>query len=180
MSSYCVFEDLSDHEKVNCNYRKGGISAVGILKTGHGITDFSNATQTLAAIAAGTLKIIKGIKALYPAATPIEGENPEACGSETILDGFDNTVTWNDFNVTDSNDVFYVELNKSQFSGIVLYYCQEDELRVLEKKVSFVALPAQSTTNKEKQFYAVTAKWTSAVGDPFPELSAAPAGNLYE
>lgn len=174
--SVCEFENLSDHEKLGCGYRKGGISAVGVLKEDHGITDFSDATEVQDAITAGDLKVVKGIKALYPAAAPIEGENPEACGSETILDGFDNTVTWNDFNVSATNDTFYEFLNQSNFSGLILFYCQEDEIRVITKKVSFTALPAQSTTNREKQFYAVTAKWTSSVEDTFPELYDAPAG----
>jgi hypothetical protein len=179
MSQYCAFEDLSDHEKVSCGYRFGGISAVGVLKTGHNIVDFSSPIEALAAINAGKLKIIKSIKALYPAASPVEGENPSACGPETILDGFDNTVTWNDFNVTALNDIFYVELNKSEFDGLILYYCQEDEIRVIDRRVSFVALPAQSNSNKEKQFYSVTAKWTSSVNNAFPELNAAP-GTLFQ
>jgi hypothetical protein len=180
MSTICTVEDLDDHEVLGCGYRKGGILAIGILKSGHGITDFESAIETQAAIDAGDLKIIKSVKGIYPAASPIEGENPIACGAETILDGFDNTVTWKDFNVTNANDLFYAQLNRSAFTGIIFYYCQEQEIRVIEKSVTFVALPAESPeSNKEKQLYNITAKWSTSVNDEFPTLYDAPAG-IYE
>jgi hypothetical protein len=180
MSTICTVEDLDDHELLSCGYRKGGILAIGVLKADHGITDFEDAVETQAAITAGTLKIIKGIKGIYPAPSPIEGENPRACGSETILDGFDNTVTWKDFNVSALNDVFYAQLNRSAFTGLIIYYCQEQEIRVIEKEVTFVALtPESPESNKEKQMYNVTAKWSTSVNDEFPVLYDAPAG-IYE
>lgn len=177
MSTICTIEDLDPHEVLGCGYRKGGISAVGILKSGHGITDFESASQTQAAIDAGDLVIFKGVKGIFPAASPIEGENPTACGSDTILDGFDYTFTWKDFNVSNSNDLVYAQLNRSAFTGFVIYYCQEEELRVVEKSVTFVALsPESPESNKEKQLYNITAKWSASVNDDFPTLYDAPAG----
>jgi hypothetical protein len=176
MSQDCSVEDLDDHEKNDCFYPKGGIGAAGILKENHGITDFANGTQLQAAIDAGTLKIIKGIKADLPEPSPVEGENPLACGSETIVDGFDYTVEWTDFNVNPTNDEFYRKLNISQFSGLILWLCQEDQLRVIEKGVSFNARLVIPRSNKEKQSYLSTAKWSQAVADTFPVLYEAPAG----
>lgn len=176
MSQTCTFEDLSDHEKNNCYYPKGGISAVGILKTGHGITDFSNATQVQDAITAGNLKLIQNIKAELPEPSPIEGENPLACGAETIVDGFDYTFEVTDFNVNAVNDEFYRLLNLSQFSGIVFYMCEDDMVRVVENSVSFNARLVIPRSNKEKQNYLVTAKWSQSVQEAFPVLYEAPTG----
>lgn len=168
MSVDCTFEQLDEHEKISCGYKKGGVSAIGVLKKDHGITDFSNNTQILAAVAAGTLRIIKGIKATIPDPSPIEGENPVACGSDTILDGFDATYTWKDFNISNTNNEFYRQLNSSPFAGLILYFCQQDEIEVLEKQVTFVALfPGSPESNKEKRFYTVTAKFSKSVDDAF-------------
>lgn len=180
MSVLCTEEDLDDHELINCGFRKGGILAVGVFKKNHSVTDFSDAAENQAAIDAGNLKIIKGIKGAFPAPSPIEGENPRACGSDTILDGFDNTFTWKDFNVSALNDLFYAQLNRSAFSTLSFYYCQDNEIRVVEKSVTFVALTPEATeSNKEKQFYSVTAKWTTSTEDEFPTLYNAPEG-IYE
>jgi hypothetical protein len=176
MSQICSFEDLDDHEKNDCYYPKGGVGGAGIPKTGHGITDYSNATQVQAAIDAGDLKIIKNIKAELPEPSPVEGENPLACGSETITDGYDYTVEWTDFNVNPINDEFYRKLNLSQFPGLVLYLCEEEQLRVIEQMVSYSARLVIPRSNKEKQHYLVTAKWSQSVADEFPVLYEAPDG----
>lgn len=177
MSQTCTFEELSDHEQNECYHPKGGISSYGVLKTGHGITDFSNPTQVQAAITAGTLKLAKKVKCNYPEPSPVEGENPVACGSETIVDGFDHTFEIKDFNVNASNDEFYRQLNQSQFSGLIWYMCEEDQIRVVEKGVTFVARgPIIEESNKTKQLYLATAKWYLDVQEAFPVLYDAPAG----
>ncbi len=176
MSQICSFEDLDDHEKNDCYYPKGGIGALGILKTGHEITDFSSQAQLQAAIDAGTLKIIKNIKAELPEPSPVEGENPLACGAETIVDGFDYTVEVTDFNVNNVNDEFYRKLNLSQFAGLILYLCEEVQLRVVETGVNFNSRLVIPRSNKEKQNYLVTAKWSQSVADEFPVLHEAPEG----
>jgi hypothetical protein len=176
MSQNCEFEELDAHEQNDCYYPKGGISAAGILKSDHGITDYANAAQVGAAVSAGTLRIVSNIKADLPEPSPVEGENPLACGSETIVDGYDYTVEWTDFNVNVSNDEFYRKLNLSQFSGLILYMCEEDQIRVIENGVNFVARLVIPRSNKEKQHYLVTAKWSQSVQEEFPVLSEAPDG----
>lgn len=174
--SICTFEDLTDHEKNDCYYPKGGISAFGILRTGHGITDFSNPTQVQAAVTAGTLKIVKAIKGELPEPSPIEGENPIACGSETIVDGYDYTFEVSDFNVNKANDEFYRLANLSQFKGIIFFMCEEENIRVVENGVTFVSRLVIPRSNKEKQNYLITAKWSQSVQEPFPVLYDAPDG----
>lgn len=176
MSQNCSFEELDDHEKNDCYYPKGGISQVAILKTGHGITDFANSTQVDAAITAGTFKIIQNIKAELPEPSPVEGENPLACGSETVVDGYDYSVEITDFNVNNINDEFYRKSNLSQFPGLVLYMCEEDQIRVIEQGVTFNARLIIPKSNKEKQHYLITAKWSQSVADEFPVLYEAPDG----
>lgn len=176
MSQECTFEDLDDHEKNDCYYPKGGISQLGILKADHGITDFANATQVQDAITAGTLKLVKNIKANLPEPSAVEGENPLACGSETVVDGYDYTVEVKDFNVNNINDEFYRKANLSQFAGLILYMCEEDQVRVIEQGVTFNARLVIPESNKEKQSYLVTAKWSQSVADEFPVLYEAPDG----
>ncbi len=176
MSILCNVEDLDDFEKNDCYYPKGGIGAIGVLKTGHGITNFSNTTQMQAAVTAGKLVIIKGIKAELPPPSEVEGENPLACGSETIVDGYNYELTWTDFNVNAINDESYRKLNISQFPGLILWMCQEDQIRVVEQTVSFGGGINIPKSNKEKQNYPYKAKWSQSVQDSFPVLHEAPVG----
>lgn len=173
----CSFEDLDDHEANNCSYPKGGISAVAILKADHGITNFDDLTQTQAAITAGTYKIISKIKAELPEPGVVEGENPVACGAETVVDGFDYSLEIMDFNVNALNDEFYRKSNLSQFSGVVLYMCEEEQIRVVSRGVNIVARgPIIPRSNKEKQHYLISIKWSQGVHEDFPVLYDAPEG----
>lgn len=176
MSITCTFEELSDHEKNNCYYPKGGISAIAILKADHGIIDYTNASQWQSAITAGTVKIVSGIKADLPEPSVVEGENPVACGSETIVDGYDYTFETTDFNVNATNDEFYRLLNLSQFTGFAFFMCEEEQIRVVEQLVSFNARLVIPRSNKEKQNYLVSAKWSQSVQESFPVLYDAPTG----
>lgn len=169
--------DVPDHIELGCNeFSKGGISAVAVMKCDHSITDFTSPAQWNAAIAAGEVKIIKQIKATVPEASPVNGENPVPCGSETILDLLEQTITWKDFNVDALNDDFYQQLNLAKRS-IAWYNCETEKIRVVDTcNVTFAALPAISPeSNREKQYYPVTGSWTSAP-DEFPVLYNAPAG----
>jgi hypothetical protein len=177
MSQTCAYEELDPHEQNECYYRKGGITAYGVLKEGHGITDYSNAIQVQAAITAGNLIVFKKIKANYPEPTAVEGENVVACGSETITDGYDHTFEVKDFNVNANNDAVIVQLNNSEFSGLIWFYCEDEEVRVVERGVRFNARgPIGPETNKEKQHYLNTAKWYQGVQEPLPVLYDAPTG----
>jgi len=172
----CTPEDLPEYEANLCYYPKGGISKTFVLKEDHGITDFTDEEQVEAAITAGTMVIMGGLKGNLPEPSPVEGENPIACGSETIVDGYDYTAEIKDFNVNAGNDEFYRKLNQSQFSGFGMYLCEQNAVRVVEKGVTFNARLVIPESNKEKQQYLVTAKWSQDVADPFPVLYDAPVG----
>lgn len=170
---------LPDHEQVDCGqFPKGGIFTVGVLECDHEISDFTSITETNNAIADGKLTLIKSVKASYPEATPVEGENPTACGAETILDGFDHILDLRDFNVRGENDTFYEALNQRS-TFLIWYNCQEQRLRVVEQQVVWAVKPATvPESNKEKQLYVGQIKWSSGV-DEFPVLSNAPTG-IYD
>ena len=186
----CTYEELGTHEANGCVYPKGGISAYAVLKADAltTITDFTDETMWVTAILAGDAVVVTDIKAELPAASPAEGENPVACGSETILDGLEWTFSVKDFNVStidkslvppapnNTNDEFYNILNRSQFSALVLYYCEQDEIRVIIDRVSFAAFLISPLSNKEKQYYQVTAKWYQSVNASMPVLYDAPLG----
>lgn len=173
--------DLPNHEQIQCGlYRKGGFSAVGILECDHAITDFTNQQQYLDAIASDQLHILKGIKAQIPAATPVEGDNPIGCGSDTILDGFDRTVTWNDSNVSQDNNDFYDKL-KVRTTFLILFNCNDDpndtgEISVVEVPTSYVAFRVGPESSRERQFYDSTAKFSQL---DEPTIFTAPA-DIFE
>ncbi len=173
----CV--DLPDHEQIDCGqYPKGGMLSLGVLECDHNITDFTDPAETNQAIADGELTLIKNIKGTFPEASEVDGENPLACGSETILDGFDFVVTFKDFNVRSENDTFYAALNQ-RTTFLIWFECETGKLRVVQLTVNWKAKPALvPESNKEKQHYLVTAMWSGNVDD-FPVLHNAPA-DIYD
>ena len=143
--------DLDNHDKIQCGkFPKGGISTMAILECDHTITDFSSATQWQDAIDDREAVLIEPIRGIFPEAAEIVGVNPTACGSQDILDGFDNTFTWMDFNVSSSNDNFYNEVNQRS-SFLVWYECDTDKIRVVELVTTFIVKLNQPESNKEKE-----------------------------
>ena len=176
-----IFDDcgvLPDHVEQECNdYRKGGISAIAIISPTAVIPDFTSATDWQDAINAGQVSIIGNVKATYPKANASMGENALACGSEKILDGFDYTLTWKDFNVNPGNDAFYASLNQ-QFAYVAIYYCNESEIRVFTppQLINFACSEANGPeSNRDKQMYECSAMWFAAVGF-YSQLFTAPVG----
>ena len=147
-----------------------------IFKSTAGVVDWSDAVEVEAAITAGEAVVVGALKAEIPEPSPIEGENTTACGSATILDGFEWLVSVMDFNVNQANNIFYQKLNTSRYGGVVLYFCEQDEIQIIDENVSFVARPLSPLSNTEKQRYQVDIKWTSSVNDPFPVIAPAPVG----
>ncbi len=172
----CV--ELPDHEAVQCNlFPKGGVLALGVLECDHEITDFSNEAQLQNAIDDGKLKIIKNIKGIFPPGEPQEGESPTACGSVTILDGFNYSFTFKDFNVSSGNDDFYEKVN-ARSKELIWFECKAVDgvfkgrpvTETLSWTVSAANVPELNT---EKQFYTGQVAWTAGI-DEFPTLFDAP------
>ena len=153
---------LPDHEQIQCGaWLKGGISAVAFIDCSTTITDFSDAAQWTAAIAAGEVKIANPVKASMPEGSAVEGENPNGCGAATIVDTYDRSVEIKDFNVTASNIDFYNQLNQ-QKKYLVLYQgCDgADRIWVIDTGVVFNARNVIPENNREKQMFMITGTWT--------------------
>lgn len=168
---------LPSHQQVECNdYSVGGGSAAAVLECDHTIIDFSNATQWQANINSGKAKLILGIKGEIPASSPVQIDNPVACGAQQILNGFNNTASWTDANVNVSNDDLYAKINRRKLI-LVIFMCEQDEIRVSSEPVDFVAVPVMvPNSNQEIQMYTVTANFFTKTGEiPFA-LYDAPSG----
>ncbi len=170
-------EVLPAHVVQLCNdYRKGGISALALISPNAAIYDFTSPNDWNTAITAGDVVIIKNIKASFPKAKALEGENVVSCGSEKMLDGFDGTVSWKDFNVNVDNDSFYGVLGQKQNWHLALYNCTSNEIRVIDQPCTFIPLWAiVPEGQKDKQVYDVSAHWFAPNGW-WPGLYAAPVG----
>lgn len=170
--------DIGDHELVTCNqYPKGGISAIALLELDHTIADWSNATQWTTNRDNGKAHIIggQGFKAEYPDASPVEGENPSACGAATILDALDHVVNAEDYNVKAANDTFWENANGQIFNA-ALFHCVDETISVIEQQVTVVALPPNAPkSNREKRRYMIKLTWTSKPSE-FPVQYTAPSG----
>lgn len=173
--NYC-FGELLDHVRLQCAvYLKGGIDAIAIIESDSSITNYSSVSQWTAAIAAESVKIIKGIKGEWQDGSPVEGENPVGCGNETVLDGFDHTIGIMDYNVSADNDAFWASLNNRRFY-LAIRLCNESQILVIELPVNVFALTSNvPMSNKEKQRYKVEFKF-SAPSDWYPIRVAEPAG----
>lgn len=179
MSNNCNYgcADLPDHQQVLCNdYSVGGISATATLECDHTITDFTDATQWTTNINNGKAKLYLGVKGEVPAPSPVMTDNPIGCGAAQILSGMDNTVTWTDSNVNANNDDLYAKINQRRLF-VVVFMCEQDEIRVSESPVDFAAVPTiVPANNRERQMYSVTGSFFTKVGEIPMQLYDAPSG----
>lgn len=143
-----------------------------MLECDHQITDVSDAAQINTELTAGRARHIKRLKAEVPEPAPVEGENVIACGADTILDNFDRMITWKDFNVTDDNIDFYNQLNRRKMF-VLFFECEANVVTFIQQEISFTAFRVIPTSNREKQFFQVSGKYTAFDESP---ISAAPAG----
>lgn len=177
MANLCDYNcaTLPEHEQISCGqFRKGGLSAAAFVDCDANITDWSDETEWNAAIAAGKVRIIAPIRGSIPEPTPVEGENPNGCGSATILDTFDRTVEIKDYNVNANNIDFYNQLNRTKKQVVLFAGCDgQDEITVIDSSVTFVAREVLPENNREKRMFMITGKWTEY---DMPMIYTAPAG----
>ena len=175
MSYNNCLSDLPAYGENICGINKiPGISAVAVIDKDHGFTDFTDAAQWNAQIAAGNVTIIKEIKGFYSQANPVTAANPRARGASNVLMKLEHTLNIEDPNVGDVNDTFYETINGRE-TYVAWYNFEEGEIRVVLVPVTWTALPATDDINADFQKYIVNAQWRSAP-NVFPELYTAPAG----
>lgn len=168
---------LPVHQQVECGaFPTGGISAAAFLDCDHTISDFSNATQWTTNINDGNAVLFRDVKGELPAASPVMVDNPIGCGAQQIMNGNDNTINWTDSNVNASNDELYAKVNTRK-GYLVLFMCEEDQIRVSTSLVTMTAGPAMvPNSNQALQMYNVAATFYSKKGVIPMELYDAPAG----
>jgi hypothetical protein len=176
MSILICDEDLPIYGDNACEVDKlAAISKIAYVKRGQtDITDFSNPTEWLAAIANNTARVTGELLADIPAGTPVTQDNKRACGAATKQVSMDYTATITDPNVSEANDIFYSEINGKSYD-IVIFYCKENEIRVLTNGQVSTGIPQSVGNQAETQHYNVTINWRKPNND-FGVLVAAPAG----
>lgn len=175
MPSSCDYNcaSLPEHEQIECGENlHGGISAIGILECDHTITDFTSASEWNTNITSGKANIARQIRGEKPEPSPVEVENPNACGFDTVLDTFDRTYEFTDDNVSAANQAYYDALN-GRTTNLAVYYCQDNDIEVISHPVTWVVRDVSPRSKKERRTYMLTAKWTAK---PMPEIFAAPSG----
>jgi hypothetical protein len=76
--------------------------------------------------------------------------------------------------VSEANDLFYGGINGKSYD-VVLFYCKEDEIRVLTNGQVSARIPQAVGNQAETQHYNVTLNFRKSNAD-FGTLLAAPAG----
>lgn len=172
---------LPDHLQVDCSdFSPGGISAYALLECDHTIADFSSAVQWAANIASGKAKIALGVKGEIPAAAAVQVDNPRGCGAAQIPIGFDNPANIKDYNVNSTNDDLYAKVNKQQ-KILVLFECENNQIRVSNLPVIFTAMPVQIPEgNRVLQYYQINTTFFSKLGDIPYAVYDAPDGIFVE
>lgn len=160
LDKYC-FAELGDHEEICASSRKfGGIKSIFLIKQGQTtITDWTSNTQWDAAIADGSVVIIKEIKGEYAQPSETTTESQVACEPD-VLDSYTHTLTWRDRAVTATNTSFYNDLNQFTAGGIGWWECKNGETKVIEdESIRFMVKPEVLADDKTVQIFAGSAMW---------------------
>jgi hypothetical protein len=168
--------DIPPYDQNVCEIEKlAAISQLAFLKPGQTtITDYTNATQWQSAIANGDAVITGKLMADLPDGAPIQIDNKRACGPAQKQVGVDYTLTVIDPNVSAENDAFWTGINGKTYT-VVPFYCEENEIRVLETVQVSARIPQAVGNGSDTQHYNVTLSWRYG-NDNFGELLNAPAG----
>lgn len=172
---YC-FSALPDFEQIQCaRWLKGGISGLILYETEATIADFTVLANWTTLINNGDATKLLNISGEFPDGSPVEGDNPIGCGSDTVVDGFDFVLNVMDSNVTANNDTYWAGIN-GQTYYMAVYHCENSQLWIVTQPVTVVAIPANTPkSRKEKQRYNVQLKW-STDKDWYPTRITSPTG----
>lgn len=165
---------LGDHEKISCgNWKKGGSSALAIIEANYTVTDWTSKSDWDTDILAGKIHLLESIKVQIPEPAMVEGENPIGAGPDNILDSFDHTITFQDFNYTAANIDFYNALNERRFY-VAVYHDVDGEVSVnVTYPCTAMVRTVTPLSKKEKRHFIGTIQWT---GKDLTPLYDAPIG----
>lgn len=123
-NQYCA-EELTDFEYViECgSAHPAGASNIIVVICDDLISDPFNATQLLAAIAAGDAFKVEGVRFGSTAPTPTPGPKLTSCGVESVLYQT-HAINWTDYNYTQVNNLNYERLgNGLRPKGVLAIDC---------------------------------------------------------
>lgn len=163
MNVYCP-EDLPDHDIVNCDdYFPGGVSEFIIFNSNAVTTDPSSAAQVQSDLDAGRATLVKDVIAEMPEPTEKVINHPR--DNREILQGFEFTFTYTDWNYTVDNVNFYDDLNFFKATSILWYEPLLDGVGRaswvdnVNNGLSFKAKGVKPVADTDLQHYLCTAMW---------------------
>jgi len=180
LEKYC-FGEIGDHEVICGNERLfGGIKSIALIKPNQTtITDFTSNTEWDAAIADGSVKIIKEIRGEYAQASETTSES-EVAGLPDRVDSFSHVLTWRDRAVTAGNSTLYDDLNEYTAGGVVWYEPKNSTIKIVDAiDVNFMAKLEVLADDKTVQVYAAQAMWDT-IKLPVPSAAPSNADEIFD
>jgi hypothetical protein len=173
MSCNIGCDALSAHEELECNERLYGVvTAIGLLSCSNtSITDFSNASQLNAAIAANELHLIKGIIGEKPVGSPEMIDPLSGLGLNQEFASFTEVVNFTDPNISNDNFLFYQDLLTREYHPI-LYLGREGQTLIYRTPARLIAPFSLPKDKNQPARFEAQLMWTTRVN---PLLTEAPA-----
>ena len=172
---YCP-EDLPIHEQVICDdYFPGGISEIIVFNSNAATTDPTSAAEINIDLANGNATLIKDIIGEMPEAGDKVINHPR--DNREIVQGFEFSLAYTDWNFTADNVTFYDELNFFRASKMLIYEPLLDNVgrakwvEGINNGVSFKAKPIVPVADSELQNYNVIATWVSKFAPQIVDLA---------
>lgn len=168
--------EIGDHEENACSdLFDGTIAGAALVINNDTLIDFTNATQWANAIAAGEVKVIKGIEGEWPAGSPVNVGNLDNRGPAERKTSIDFAVTLRDQNVSPNNDEFYSDLDGLQHKA-VFWFNNEGKIRVTNSEQCIFDHNGPQSGVRERAFYESTIKWKVTTGEVSSTIYDVPAG----
>lgn len=181
MSNYCQ-DSIPEYAENTCQiYQLGGISDLAVIDYDpqnpafEGI-DWEDLTDWNTLIAAGLVRLVKGINANVGDPSDVTTANPVGCGVDNIKIKSTTEITYTDANVSAENTNFYSALD-GRATWLAIFWCQEGTFRLINTYVTWsVGMPNAADQNSF-QTYKVKGTYTLKVGD-IPVSYDTPVGLL--
>lgn len=154
-------DTLGDHLLLDCNDTlEGGGDQIVLLESGHGITDFENATQINDAITAGTAHLFTGQLINMPAASPLTRASYQG-GVPDRTYNYDRTLSIMDVNVNYQNDDLLETFNNGwQAVGFIYKLAQESKVFAIDgQTINLYGFPVAEDNDTVR--YEMTLQWRS-------------------
>lgn len=156
MSLYCDIP-LGEFSEDICQNNEGRIIAVALMRTDHTITDLTDLTQWNAAVAAGTVQIIRNVSGEMPKSAPITGDGFGRQQTRNI--SRDHTATYQHPDVIGNED-FYNNLNYNNSYSFYPYTASGHVWSTADAIASFDAAPVIEKGLNSSIIFDVAVSWS--------------------